>query len=169
MACVYEKYIEMRDVNSNLRGVSTGVSLAASVRSKASVSTAPPESPFLFLEELEIHDPIPKAFAYFIKQSGKTTRYSLTPKRHRMATKRWKEEEKYQLSKGISKDKLRQVVSASFRHVINELVDSKYHQENGYVEWEQLFRSPDAFEKWLDRYEHDYAEHQNEPRKHRSA
>src|SRR5208337_2098070 len=128
-------------------------------------------APNLFSESTQPKpdDPIPKAFVYFVEQSGKTSRYTLTPKRHRMAEKRWEEEEKFQLSKGIQKDKLREAVSRSFRHVINELVASKYHQENGYVEWEQLFRSTEAFEKWLDRYENGYAEHQSEKLDHRRS
>jgi hypothetical protein len=111
-------------------------------------------------EEVRVPDPIPNVFAYFLKEAGKTSRYTLTPKRRAMAAKRWSEEEKYQKTRGVPKDKIREAVSRSFRRIINELVASPYHQENGYVEWEQLFRSAEAFEKWLDRYENGYAEHQ---------
>lgn len=106
----------------------------------------------------EEDDPIPKVFAYFCEQSGKSKHYRLTEKRRRMAVRRWAEEVAAEKAEGTPKGKIRSVVGNRFKHVIDEICDSKFHRENGYIEWDQLFNSEDRFTKWVDRYENGYSQ-----------
>lgn len=116
----------------------------------------------LFSEEVEPRDPIPNVFEYFLKQSGKNGNYTLTEKRRKMAALRWREQERIEFASKVPREKVRKVISDHFRHIIDELVAcskaNSFWKE--YVEWEQLFRSREQFEKWLDRYENDFAAEQ---------
>jgi len=103
-------------------------------------------------------DPIPKVFSYFCEQAGKTKHYRLTAKRLRMARKRWNEEVKAEITDNTPREQIRRVVGMRFKHVIDELCDSKFHRDGGYLEWEQIFNSEDRFTKWVDRYENGYSQ-----------
>jgi hypothetical protein len=103
-------------------------------------------------------DPIPKVFAYFCEQAGKSSHYRFTVKRHRMAAKRWAEEVAAERKVGTPQDQIRKVVGARFRAVIDEICACDFHRENGYLDWEQLFNSEERFTKWVDRYENGFSE-----------
>jgi hypothetical protein len=91
---------------------------------------------------------IGKLFEYFCQSSGKSKTYMLTPKRQKMAEARWKECLK--ISEG-NVDNAKVLI----QNAIEGLVQNKFMQEKGLLEWEQIFRSQDNFSKWLDRYENE--------------
>ena len=103
-------------------------------------------------------DPIPKVFAYFCEQAGKSKHYRLTAKRQRMANKRWAEEVAAEKLNGTPQARIRSVVGNRFKDVIDEICSCEFHRENGYLDWEQLFYSEDRFTKWVDRFENGFAQ-----------
>jgi hypothetical protein len=106
------------------------------------------------------HDPIPKVFAFFVERAEKSSRYELTESRRVMAARRWAEQERAERKRGTVPEKVRAAVSETFRNVIEEICASSFHQKNGYVEWEQLFKTEERFVKWIDRYENNFAANQ---------
>lgn len=117
-------------------------------------SPSVPECPPLFassdknngVQELDSTLHIDKLFNYFRHVTGKSDRYTLTKKRSQMAASRWKEA--LRITKGNSEE-----AKKIFRDVIDAIAASDFHQKNGFVEWEQLFRSEDNFTKWAERAE----------------
>jgi hypothetical protein len=95
---------------------------------------------------------VEKLFEYFCQQSGKTKAYTLTKKRKRMAELRWKEALK--ISAGdVGAAKL------LLRNAIDALTDSKFHKENGFLEWDQIFRSEENLTKWIEKGEAEISVH----------
>jgi hypothetical protein len=117
-------------------------------------SPSAPECPSLFtlpddktkVQVLDSTLHIDKLFNYFRHVTGKSDRYTLTKKRSQMAANRWKEA--LQITKGNTEE-----AKKIFRDVIDAIASSEFHQKNGFVEWEQLFRSEDNFTKWAERAE----------------
>jgi len=128
-----------------------------------------PQALLLTNEPLISDDPIPKVFAYFCEAAGKSPQYRLTKKRYDMAKRRWNEESKVERSRRTPAEKIRSIVGNRFKNVIDEICSCEFHRKNGYLDWEQLFGSEDRFNKWVDRYENGYAEHQTELAKARHA
>lgn len=117
-------------------------------------SPSTPECPSLFTSsdeknKVQVLDSIFHVdilFKYFCHVTGKSKRYTFTPKRAKMAVKRWKEA--LQMTNG-DVEEAKQI----FRDVIDAISSSEFHQKHGFVEWEQLFRSEDNFTKWAARAE----------------
>lgn len=89
---------------------------------------------------------IPKLFEYFCQQAGKTSNYTLTPKRRRAAESRWRE------AKRIAHGDIAEAKQL-FRRAIDALCESEFMRKQGLLEWDQVFRSEDNFTKWVDRWE----------------
>ena len=126
-------------------------------------SLTSPDTPNREIED----DPIPKAFQYFVEVTGKSERYLLTQSRYKKARLRWEEEAKNLRLVGVSRSDLRKEVGMTFKHVIDELAESDFHRENGYLDWEQLFDSSERFEKWKSRWESGWSEKQKAKGKRR--
>ncbi len=100
-----------------------------------------------------LDDPIVKAFTYFCTEAGKTGRYVLTPDRRKMAEKRWKESVALVRAEGVATEDVRGEVGRMFKKAIDKIVASDWHYDNGFLEWDQVFKSESNFTKWLDRAE----------------
>ena len=85
-------------------------------------------------------------FEYFCELAGKTTDYTLTEARKKMATARWKD---------ALRIKKRNVAAAKvlFKKAIDAMMESEWHRKKGQLKWELLFRSEDKFTEWIDRFE----------------
>jgi len=89
---------------------------------------------------------------YYIAEIGKNAAlYTLTPSRRSMGLKRFAEA----LNKVVPKGDTDKAIFL-MKCAIDALRDSAFHQgkndsKKKYLDWELLFRSPDQFEKWLER------------------
>jgi hypothetical protein len=100
-----------------------------------------------------LSDIIARAFAYFCEHGGKTKMYTLTEKRKKMAQTRWKETINLLSDQGTAPEKLELEAKRVFRKAMDGLLEDEFMNENGYVEWEQIFSSPEKFQKRIQRYE----------------
>jgi len=96
---------------------------------------------------------IARAFDYFCKEAGKTKMYTLTEKRKKMALARWKEATDVLRAQGTAPEKLELEAMQVFKKAMDGLLEDEFMNENGYVEWEQIFGSPEKFQKRVQRYE----------------
>jgi hypothetical protein len=87
---------------------------------------------------------IEQAFRWFCEQAGKTKAYQLTAKRKTMAEARWKE-----LRAAHSYDDSKKL----FANAIRGLLEDDFMVREGYVDWEQVFQSPEKFQRRIERYE----------------
>lgn len=97
-------------------------------------------------------DVISAAFDYFREQAGKSQFYVLTEKRRKMGEQRWKEAVAM-VSGQVPAEKVDRSARALFGKAIKALLEDEFMVAGGYIEWEQIFRSPDRFTKWIDRYD----------------
>lgn len=111
------------------------------------------DSLLLPLDESKIKpDIIEKAFQHFISLTEKTKHYTLTPKRRKMAEVRWKEAVQM-VAADCPPDQVEKRAKKLFSHAMDALIADDWMRDKGFWEWEQIFRSAENFQKWIDRYE----------------
>ena len=96
---------------------------------------------------------IGRAFDYFCKQAGKTSAYTLTPSRQKMALRRWNEIEKRLIAEGVTPDSLQVEIKKTIAHAIDGLLEDEFMRSHGFIDWEQIFRSQEKFQKRIERFE----------------
>jgi hypothetical protein len=121
------------------------------IHQEPSVDTSTPPNPPRGAEEERWkftqteRDIAEKLWNYFITKSGKNpSRVIPTGKRMSMAVRRLRD---IVSKRGLS---IEQAV-VNLECCIDCMCGSKYHQENGYVEWEQIFTTYERVEKWTER------------------
>jgi hypothetical protein len=87
-----------------------------------------------------------KVFQYFCEKAEKSKAYLFTDKRKKQCTARWVDALKIAAGDIKSAKNL-------MAHAIDALIADSFMQDNGYVEWEQIFRSTDQFTKWIEIYD----------------
>jgi hypothetical protein len=109
-----------------------------------------------FLTSSEETDPnngsIQGIFQYYVEQTGKSRAYTLTPKRRKMGLARLKDAQgKVNGKPGAAVELMKLAIDA--------ICQSDYHMKRGdyekrngpeYNDWENIFRSQEMFEKWLE-------------------
>jgi hypothetical protein len=108
-------------------------------------------------------DIIVKAFQHFVSITEKTKHYTLTPKRRKMAENRWKEAVQM-VSADYPPEKVERQAKKLFGKAMDALVADEWMRDNGFWEWDQIFRSAEKFQKWIDRFDNP-----PEPRKENHA
>lgn len=103
-------------------------------------------------EVIKKPDIIDRAFKHFVALTDKTKNYTLTPKRRKMAESRWKEALSM-VSADCPPDKVESRARELFGKAMDALIANDWMRDNGFWEWEQIFRSAENFQKWIDRFD----------------
>jgi hypothetical protein len=103
-------------------------------------------------------------FRYYCEKLEKNPlQYTLTPARMSQGKKRLRES----ITKGKAADYKDPIKAARalMRFAIDALADSEWHVQRGHTDWEQIFRSEERMELWVDRHYNPPAEEERkEPR-----